>query len=518
MTSGRAATEGILFTDQYQLTMAQLYFREGLHERAARFDYFFRSNPDYGSHRAGFCVFAGLDPLLDWLERTRVGADDIEYLRSQVGSAGSRRFSDDFLEWLEARGSFTGAHIDAVAEGRVVHPHEPVVSVEGPLAMMQILETALLNHLNYPTLIATKASRVALAARGRPVFEFGMRRGPGWGANAGTRAALIGGAHHTSNVGISQALGVDPKGTHAHSMVQAFIAAGAGELEAFRAYARAYPDDCLLLVDTVDTLESGLVNAITVFRELRAAGHDPVGIRLDSGDPVQLAIDAVNRLDAAGFADTQIVLSSDLDEYEITSILGRIESESAARGVDAGRLVARLVFGVGTRMITSEGDPALGGVYKLAALEQADGDWQPAFKRSDSPEKMPIPGAKRLWRIYDAAGKARADVVGLAGEDPPPGRELPVRPIFGDGAGHSLASSDVGDVEDLHELVFADGGRVAPAADLDTLRARRSADVKRLARGSKRLVDPAVYEVVLTESLKRRQTRLLTGFEEDLPA
>lgn len=514
--SGDTVTEGILFTDQYQLTMAQLYFLEGLHERASRFDYFFRSYPDYGAHRAGFCVLAGLDPLLDWMEQTTATVGDIEYLRALIGSKGSRRFGDDFLEWMEGAGSFVGGRVQAVAEGRVVHPHEPVVTVEGPLAMMQILETALLNHLNYPTLIATKAARVALAARGRPVLEFGMRRGPAWGANPATRAALIGGADFTSNVGMSRRLGVDPKGTHAHSLVQVFIAAGGDELEAFRAYARRYPDDCLLLIDTVDTLESGLPNAIVVFRELRAAGHDPVGIRLDSGDLARLAVAAASRLDAAGFGDTQIVLSSDLDEQEIAEILARIEAESADRGVDAGSVTARLAYGVGTRLVTSHGDPALGGVYKLAAIE-IDGDWRPALKRSDSPGKVPIAGRKQLWRVYDDAGTARADVIGLSGEDPPPGRELSVQPIFGDGGSRFLSASEVGEIEPLHEVVFTGGVRLAPAADLDTLRRRRSADVERLSPETRELVSPAVYDVVLTDRLKRLQTSLMTGLTGERP-
>ncbi len=514
--SGDRVSEGILFTDQYQLTMAQLYFLEGLHERASRFDYFFRRYPDYGSHRAGFCVLAGLDPLLDWMEQTRATVVDIEYLRSLVGNTGSRRFGDDFLEWMKAAGSFAGGRVEAVAEGRVVHPHEPVVTVEGPLAMMQILETALLNHLNYPTLIATKAARVALAARGRPVLEFGMRRGPASGANPATRAALIGGADFTSNMGVSHVLGVDPKGTHAHSMVQVFIASGGDELEAFRAYARRYPDDCLLLIDTVDTLESGLPNAIAVFRELRAAGHEPLGVRLDSGDLARLAVAVASRLDAAGFTDTRIVLSSDLDEYEIAGILARIEVESTERGVDAGRLTARIAYGVGTRLVTSHGDPALGGVYKLAAIE-ADGDWHPALKRSDSPGKVPIAGRKKLWRVYDDTGMARADVIGLSEENPLPGRELSVQPISGDGGSWLLAASEVGEMEPLHEIVFSGGERLTPAADLDTLRRRRSADVERLSPGTKELVSPAIYDVVLTDRLKRLQTSLMTGLAEDRP-
>ncbi len=233
----RRIAEGSLFTDQYQLSMAQLYFRSGLHERRARFDYTFRTNPDYGRHQAGYCVFAGMGWLVEWMAETRFTPVDIDLLRSQSDAAGRRRFDASFLEWLESEGRFDRLEVEAVAEGRIIHPHEPAATVAGPLAMAQVIETSLLNHLNYQTLIATKTSRVVEAARGGPVLEFGMRRGPATGVNAGARAALIGGADATSNVGISHVLGYTPAGTHAHSMVQAFMALGAGELEAFRAFA-----------------------------------------------------------------------------------------------------------------------------------------------------------------------------------------------------------------------------------------------------------------------------------------
>ncbi|NND85229.1 MAG: nicotinate phosphoribosyltransferase, partial [Acidimicrobiia bacterium] len=290
--------------------MAQVYYRQGLHERRARFDWFFRSYPDYGEHQAGYAITAGLEWLLEWMEETVFTADDIAALAAQRAPSGAPRFDEDFLSWLDGRG-FDAIRIDAVPEGRVVHAHVPTVIVDGPLAMAQILETALLNRLNYQTLIATKASRVKEAARQGAVLDFGMRRGPDLGASAGSRAALIGGADHSSNVEVSHLFGFDPKGTHAHSLVQVFMALGDGELEAFRAFASRYPDECVLLVDTVDTLQSGIPNAITVFRELEAAGHRPVGVRLDSGDLAYLAIRSAQLLDAAGFPDVSIVLSSD---------------------------------------------------------------------------------------------------------------------------------------------------------------------------------------------------------------
>jgi nicotinate phosphoribosyltransferase len=506
MTTERQTTEGILFTDEYQLTMAQLYFAEGLHDEEVRFDYFFRRYPDYGAHRAGYCVFAGLGPFLEWMERTRAEPGAIDHLRQQATAAGPR-FGDEFLAWFEANGTFAGLTVDAVAEGRVIHPHEPVLSVRGPLAMAQVVETSLLNHLNYPTLIATKAARVAHAARGGAVLEFGTRRGPGRGANAGVRAALIGGADFTSNVGVSHAVGTDAKGTHAHSMVQVFMGRGGSELDAFRAYARSYPDDCLLLVDTVDTLESGLPNAIKVFTELRAAGHEPRGIRLDSGDLAALAIESARRLDAAGFGNTQIVLSSNLDEPAIASILTRIESEAPDRGVDATRLMSRLAYGVGTRLITSHGDSALGGVYKLSAVRD-EGSWRPALKLSDSPGKTHLAGSKRLWRIYDAAGFATADVVSRADERIERGASLELAPLLPGLQAQTPARREVVDVEALLDPVFASGSRVGPEADLEAIRERRVADLARLGESVKDLVSPARYEVVLTRALLEVQSEL----------
>ncbi|MCP3997315.1 MAG: nicotinate phosphoribosyltransferase, partial [bacterium] len=420
--SGRVR-DGVLFTDQYQLTMAQLYFRRGLHERPAQFDYFFRRYPDYGRHQAGYAVFAGLDPLLEWMEQIRFTDADLEVLRGQVNETGQRRFDDAFVDWLRENGTFEKVTIKAVPEGRVVHANAPMAIVQGPLAVVQILETSLLNRLNYPTLIATKASRIHEAAGGRPALEFGMRRGPASGANPGGRAALIGGADFTSNVGISHEMGVDPKGTHAHSMVQVFMALGQGELEAFRAYAEVYPDDCVLLVDTIDTLESGIPNAITVFEELRAAGHEPVGIRLDSGDLAYLSIEAAEMLEAAGFGDVQIVLSGNLDELEIWQIRAQILDEFARADKDPKKVMGRLVYGVGTRLITSQGHEALDGVYKLVAIQDGT-DWVPAIKVSDTPEKVPIPGEKQIWRLYDSRGRATADVVGMAHEKLPDGKTM----------------------------------------------------------------------------------------------
>lgn len=507
MSSYPGLTEGVLFTDQYQLTMAQLYFEQDLHERPAQFDYFFRRYPNYGRHQAGYAVFAGLDPLLDWMDEIHFTDADLELLRSQRNAGGHRRFGDGFLDWLGANGGFEDVVIHAVPEGRVVHANVPIAVIEGPLALVQILETALLNHLNYPTLIATKGSRIHHAAGGQPALEFGMRRGPVFGANAGGRAALIGGVDFTSNVGVSHEMGIDPKGTHAHSMVQVYMALGHGELEAFRAYAQVYPDDCILLVDTIDTLDSGIPNAITVFKELRAAGHEPVGVRLDSGDLAYLSIEAADMLDAAGFNDVNIVLSGNLDELEIWQIRAQILDEYARAGKDPAALMNRLVYGVGTRLITSQGHEALDGVYKLVAL-QTNGDWVPAIKVSDTPEKVPIPGKKQIWRVYDRRGRATADVVGLAGESLGDG-EIVLHHPHREGVFRRIAPNDVTEIENLLVEVFRGGKRVAPQPSLDEMRQRRIADLERLDVGVRRLVNPHIYHVSLTEQMKQLQLKLI---------
>ncbi len=277
------SASGVLLTDQYQLTMAQLYYKLGIHNTMAQFDHFFRSNPDYGMHEAGYCIYAGLETLVDWLKNGVFKEQEIEYLRNQKSAAGKPLFEEDFLRWLKDEYSSMAINLYAMQEGRVIHPNVPIHVVEGPLAVGQIIETGLLNIVNYQILVATKASRIKRSSRGQLLMEFGLRRAQGFGAITGTRAALIGGADFSSNVGASHIYGFPPKGTHAHSMVQVFLGMGEGELAAFQAYADLYPDDCLLLVDTIDTLESGVPNAIKVFEKLKregpSPGRDPAGFR-----------------------------------------------------------------------------------------------------------------------------------------------------------------------------------------------------------------------------------------------
>jgi len=511
--SDRLTAEGILFTDQYQLTMAQLYYRMGLHEKRAQFDHFFRSYPDYGSHQAGYCVNAGLAWLLDWMQEAHFRDEDLAYLRGQTSRTGERLFHDDFLAWLRQHGTFDGITLQAIPEGRVVHPTVPLTVVQGPLVMAQILETPLLNHLNYPTLIATRAARIHESGRGRLLLEFGLRRAQEKGANAGTRAALIGGADFTSNVGLSHVLGYPPKGTHAHSMVQVFMALGEGELAAFRAYAGVYPDECLLLVDTIDTLESGVPNAIRVFEELRRKGHEPVGIRLDSGDLAHLSIQAARMLDEAGFPDTSIVLSNQLDELVIWQIITQIEREAPRYGVDPDHLINRLVYGVGTQLITSQGASALDGVYKLVAV-WGQGGWVPALKVSDTPAKTINPGHKLAWRVYDRRGRATADLLSLDDEDPRQMERILLHHPTEHTTYRALEREDVSEVEPLLVDVLRDGRLVYDLPSIEDMRARRQADVERLDSGVRRLVNPHVYHVSLTGRLWDLKQGLIEAVRE----
>jgi nicotinate phosphoribosyltransferase len=509
--------EGILYTDQYQLTMAQVYFRYGLHEKRVLFDHFFRDYPDYGVHQAGYCIAAGLEWIIDWMQGCHFRPRDIAYLRAQRNRQGDAIFGEDFLSWLEANGDFSGISLLAVPEGRVVHPGVPVTLVEGPLAMAQILETPLLNRINYQTLVATKAARIRDAGQGQLLLEFGLRRGQDLGANAGTRAALIGGAHFSSNVGISEVLGIPPKGTHAHSMVQIFMSLGEGELGAFRAYADVYPDECLLLVDTINTLESGIPNAIRVFEELRRKGHTPVGIRMDSGDLAYLSIQAAKMLDAAGFPDTTIVLSNDLDELVIWQIITQIGEEAPRYGVDPVRLMRRLSYGVGTRLVTSAGDSALGGVYKLVAVEAA-GRWLPAIKLSETPEKTVNPGHKRAWRIYDLRGFATADLLTVDDEDPRQMDRITLHHPSNHTKCRTLEKRNISAIEPLLVTVLDQGKLIYDMPSMDEMRGARESDVRRLDPGVRRLINPHIYHVSLSDRLWNMKQERIRSLMADEPS
>jgi len=509
-------SEGILFTDLYQLTMAQAYFRAGAHMKNARFDYFFRKNPDYGMHQSGYSIFAGLESFLEWAETARLNRTEVEFLKRLKTTTGRALFTPDFIRWFSKHGAFDGVRISAVPEGRVVHPNVPIAIVEGPLAQAQLIETALLNKLNYQTLVATRASRIREAAQGRMMIEFGLRRAQGTGGNEGTRAALIGGADFSSNVGASCELGFPPKGTHAHSLVQAFMALGYGELGAFRMYADVYPDDCLLLVDTINTLESGVPNAIKVFEELKRKGHRPIGIRLDSGDLAYLSIHAHKMLSAAGFPDVSIVLSNQLDEIVISQILLRISEEASVFGVDPDAVARRLTFGVGARLLTSEGCSALDGVYKLSAIEQ-EKDWRPSIKLSESPAKTLNPGRKKVWRLYDRRQKAVGDLIALEDEHPENETRLVMRHPLRVDVFRRLNRSELSEVEPLLTRVYGNGKRLRQTPPIAEIRRIRDYDLARLDLGVKRLINPHIYHVSLSEALWELKQSLIEA-EKGSPA
>ena len=496
----RNLAEGVLFVDLYQLTMAQVYYRLGIHEKIAQFDYFFRSYPDYGLHQAGYCINAGLEWFLDWMRDSFFYDESIHYLESLSDAKGTPLFGEDFLSYLKDQSIFTGVSLKAIPEGRVVHPFIPLAIVEGPLLFSQLIESSLLNHLNYQTLIATKAARIYEAGMGQMMLEFGLRRAQDRAACAGTRAAIIGGATSSSNVGASAVLGFSPSGTHAHSMIQAVVALGGTELDAFQAYADSYPDNCVLLVDTFDTLESGIPNAIKVFENLRKKGHHPIGIRLDSGDLAYLSIQASRMLDSAGFPDTTIVLSNQIDELVIWQIITQIKDEADRYSVDSENLIKRLAYGVGTRMITSSIDPALDGVYKLVAIKE-NSHWVPAMKISENPEKTLNPGHKHLWRIYDKREKAIADVMSTDEEDlcsqPSLYLHHPTDPL----KHREISTSDLSKIEPLPIEIISNGTINYVSPSLNEIRNQRQMDLENLYPGVKRLMNPHHYHVSLTDEL-----------------
>ncbi len=382
-----AARNLTLLTDLYQLTMMSGYLKNGKQNDIAVFDLFFRRNSVIT-----YSVAAGLEQAVAYIRSIRFTEEDIAYLRS-LGL-----FEEPFLDYLRSF-RFTG-DVFAVPEGTVVFPEEPILTVRAPLLEAQFVETALLNIVNHQTLIATKAAKIAYAAAGGEVMEFGLRRAQGPDAGVyGARAAVIGGCGSTSNVLAGRLFGIPVSGTHAHSWVMNFPT----EYEAFKAYAHLFPDACLLLVDTYDTLKSGVPNAIRVFKELRAAGHEPKGIRLDSGDLAYLSKRAREMLDEAGFEKAVICASGDLDERVIASL------KNQGAKID--------LWGVGTKLITSADLPALGGVYKLAAVQAPGGGMIPKIKLSDNSDKITNPGFKQVYRVYDKkTGKARADLIALRGE------------------------------------------------------------------------------------------------------
>lgn len=469
-----------LLTDLYQITMAYGYWKLGRAEREAVFHLFFRKNPFQG----GYAVVAGLDYIVEYLRQFRFSPQDVHYLAQLQGNDGRPLFQPDFLDYLadlELR-----VDVDAIPEGTVVFPHEPLVRVKGPILQCQILETALLNIVNYQTLIATKAARVCVATGGQPVLEFGLRRAQGIdGALAASRAAYIGGCAATSNVLAGKLFGIPVRGTHAHSWVMSFDE----ELSAFESYAQAMPNNCVFLVDTYNTLD-GVRNAIRVGQQLRATGHEMVGIRLDSGDLAYLSMEARKLLDRAGFNEAAIVASNDLDERIIASLKNQ------------GATIA--VWGVGTKLVTAYDQPALGGVYKLGALKSDNGTWQPKVKLSEQVIKTSTPGILQIRR-YRKSSQAVADMIYNELQDLSDGEVMvdPLDPTH-------RRRMDSGEAwEDLLVPTVRKGDVIYDQPPLDVIRERAREQLASFHAGILRHDNPHRYPVGLERQLYELKTELV---------
>ncbi|MCK4415011.1 MAG: nicotinate phosphoribosyltransferase [Candidatus Eisenbacteria sp.] len=464
-----------LRTDFYELTMMNGYLQAGIADRRGAFDLFVRSIPE----RGGYCIAAGLEAAVEFLREARFSPAEIAYLREQ------ELFCEAFLERLRDF-RFRGDLL-AFPEGTLVFPLEPILRVQGTLFEAQFVESALLNAINFETLIATKAARVCQEAGENNVIEFGMRRAHGVdGALSATRAAYVGGVAATSNTEAGHRLGIPVRGTQAHSWIMAFE----DELSAFRAYAESYPESSILLVDTYDTLESGIPNAIRVGHELAQRGYRLQGIRLDSGDLAYLSIRAREMLDQADLHETKIVASGDLDEWIIHDL-----------NVQGARIDT---WGVGTRLVTSHGEPALTGVYKLAAIEE-DGHWSPRLKIAERGTKSTIPGLKQVWRLQGAQSWWEADLIGQEDESlsVADGEWIGFHPLI---EYESKRYTDIQAVEPLLVPVMRGGELVGVQPSLEEIRRRTRAQLAQLHPTSRRLLNAHIYKVSLTErTLRMRQ-------------
>jgi nicotinate phosphoribosyltransferase len=479
--SQRYRTSLALLTDFYELTMAYAAWKGGVAGKEAVFHLSFRRNPFEG----GYAVAAGLEDAVDLLLHSRFTPDDLAYLAGQAGADGKPLFEPAFLDWLG--GMALDVDVDAVPEGTVVFPHEPLLRVRGPIVPCMLLETPLLAIVNFQTLIATKAARTVLAAKGQPVVEFGLRRAQGIdGALSASRAAYVGGVAGTSNVLAGKTYGIPVKGTHAHSWVMLFDE----EKEAFLTYAKALPSNTVLLVDTYDTLD-GVRHAVEVGLWLRERGHRMAGIRLDSGDLAWLSQQARHLLDEAGLRDTAILASNELDEYVITAL----HDQNAAIGV----------WGVGTRLVTGWGEPALGGVYKLSAVRDGpDAPWVYRVKLSEQLAKTTVPGILQVRRYRHDEGYL-ADVI--FDED----QGLPAAPEMVDPLDHTrrrvVPAGTPG--EDLLVPVLRAGAPVWTPPPLSEVRARAQSGLAGFHAGVKRLVHPHAFPVGLARALHDLRTRLV---------
>jgi nicotinate phosphoribosyltransferase len=470
-----------LLTDLYQLTMAAAVWDSGMVDHEAVFHLYYRRNPFGG----GYAVACGLEDALDYLRALRFSDDDLAYLAGLEAAEGERLFRPEFLEALAKLP--LQLDVDAIPEGTAVFPQEPLLRVRGPIIPCMLAETPLLNLVNFQTLIATKAARVAAAAKGAPVLEFGLRRAQGVdGGLMASRAAYVGGCAATSNVLAGRRFGIPVKGTHAHSWVMLFDT----EREAFQAYARAMPGNVVLLVDTYDTLQ-GVRNAIEVGRWLRERGHELLGVRLDSGDLAYFSIEARRLLDEAGFPKAAVFASNDLDEHTIESL----EQQGATIAV----------WGVGTRLVTGHDEPALGGVYKLSAVRAPGQAWQYRVKLSEQAAKVTTPGVLQVRRFTTRAGLV-ADAIFDEDRGWPAGPRAIVDPL--DFTRQKKIPADAV-AEDLLVPVMRAGKLIYAPPPLAEVRARALAQVAALPVGVRRFLNPHQYPVGLEPSLHERKTRLV---------
>ena len=468
-----------LLTDFYQLTMAAAAWKSGMEDREAVFHLLFRRPP----FESGFTIAAGLATALEYIRELRFTDDDLRYLRELRADSGEPMFEPAFLDHL--RSLELGVDVDAVPEGTAVFPQEPLLRVCGPIVPCMLLETPLLDLINFQTLIATKAARVCLAAQGEPVIEFGLRRAQGIdGAVSAARAAYIGGCAATSDVLAGKLLGIPVRGTHAHSWVMLFDS----EREAFAAYARAMPHNVVLLVDTYDSLQ-GVRNAIETGRWLRSQGRELSGIRLDSGDLAWLSIEARKLLDAAGFAKTVILASNELDENVIASLKQQ-----------GAKITA---WGVGTRMITGADDAALGGVYKLSAIRARGGPWKPRIKLSEQSAKISVPGVLQVRR-FSAGGEFVGDLIYDVGDGEPSRTLVDLQ----DATRRKTVPEDASH-EDLLVPVIRAGRIVYSPPPLAESRARAARQLEHLHGGIKRFVNPHRYPVGVDPALHDRRTKMI---------
>ncbi|MGV3640305.1 MAG: nicotinate phosphoribosyltransferase [Adhaeribacter sp.] len=474
-----------LLTDLYQLTMAQGYWRQGLAEREAVFHAYFRKNPFQG----GYTVAAGLADVIDLLGELQFKDEDLDYLRSLKGSRQQPLFEEEFLNYLQQL-RFS-CDVDAIPEGTLVFPNEPLLRIRGPLLQAQLVETALLTILNFQTLVATKAARIVSAAQGDRVIEFGMRRAQGPdGALSAARAAFIGGVSATSNLLAGRLFGIPVRGTHAHSWVMAFEE----EQEAFAAYGAEFPHDSVFLVDTYNTI-AGIHKALDVAREMRQQGAELQGIRLDSGDLAFLSKEGRRLLDEAGFPQVSIVASNDLDEYLVESL--KIQG-------------ARIdTWGIGTRLITAYDQPALGGVYKLAALRREDGSWEYKLKLSEQLVKISTPGIQQVRRYYNDQG-LMADMI--YSEDQQVGEAATIIDPADPTKRRTLAPGTA--YEDLLVPVFRQGVQVYEQPALPDIQARVRRQIGQLHETIRRFLNPHIYPVGLEEHLHAQKMQLILQLRE----